>query len=67
MIYVVPPDALIQDCPVDEPPTSLDKYLLVQAWNNQTLNLAKCSTNLRELREWKKEVQKVEGDKGGTR
>lgn len=57
MLISAPPDALIQDCLVDEPPTTLDKYVLVQAWNNQTLNLAKCNADKRGLREWKAGVK----------
>lgn len=56
---VVPPDSLLQDCPVSEPPNNLLKASLVNAWDDQTINLAICNNNMGKLREWKATILKI--------
>ena len=59
VVTAVPPDSLLQDCPVDEPPKDLTKPTLVKAWNNQTINLADCNNDKGKLREWKAAILKM--------
>lgn len=58
-MVLAPPDSLLIDCPIDKPPSSLDKPALVNAWNSQTINLGNCNVKLGELREWKTKTSKV--------
>lgn len=61
----VPPDSLLLDCKVDQPPEltgfpQLDEVILVKAWISQTLNLGICNVDKKGSREWKQKVQKIE-------
>lgn len=59
---LAPPDSLLIDCPVDKPPEDMSKGSLVNAWNNQTINLGNCNVKLGELRTWKTKAKKVSSE-----
>lgn len=68
----VPEDALLEDCPVAEPPAkeiymkvSLENRegLLTQHAADQRKNISKCNNQIKQLRAWKANTLKLEGEK----
>ena len=69
LLPTAPPDSLILDCPIDEPPSltgfyELDVPIMVKAWISQTLNLGICNVDKQGLREWKENLKKISKDGG---
>ena len=66
-MLIVPPDSLLSDCGVDQPPDILGKSaedqrnLLVEAWVDQTFNIHACTADKQALRRWKAEQEEVYG------
>src|SRR3546814_11533334 len=59
VVIVVPPDSLLLDCPVNEPPKDLLKPTLVKGWHDKTINLAICNNNMGKLSEWTTTILKI--------
>ncbi len=67
-VLIVPPENLIQDCPLQEPPNNEDylaadwpgkENLLIKAYSASIEKTILCNVNSQKLRDWKQQQQKV--------
>lgn len=58
-VVVAPQDSWLLDCPVEKPPTEIEKKAMTKAYIKQTYNLHSCNADKQALREWKRETLKL--------